>query len=279
MTRLKLTPFSEGCGVIVEDMQLAGLTDAQLILLRKAFVEHGLLFFRDQSLSPQEHLRFAKRMGTIVKNNFFTPVPGYPEIVEVRKEVSQQTNIGGGWHTDHSYDQEPAMGSILVARTLPATGGDTCFANLYAAYEALSPGLKMTLQSLRAIHSNEHLYGKDGYYSSTDLAEHLNGRDSVGRATHPVVITHPESGRKVLYVNPGHTLGFEGWSHSESAALLEYLYKHVDQSAFTCRFNWQPGSVAFWDNRCTWHFAQNDYQGQARLMHRVTLAGSSLLAA
>lgn len=273
---MQTTPFSTGCGVEVTDIQLSDLSPLELSSLRQAFTDHGLLFFRDQQLSPAEHLKFARQLGDIVINQFFKPVDGFSDIAEVRKEKTQETNIGGGWHTDHSYDEIPAMGSILVARELPASGGDTHFANLYAAYAALSPGLQQTLQSLRAIHSNTHLYGKDGYYSTTDLADQLTGMDSVGDATHPVIIKHPDSGRQALYVNPGHTIGFEGWSIKESRALLDYLYSHVDQPEFTCQFNWLPGSVVLWDNRSTWHFAQNDYQGQSRLMHRITLAGSPL---
>jgi taurine dioxygenase len=278
MSDLNVTAFSKGCGVLVNDLQLASMSEQQLSALREEFVEHGLLFFRNQQLTADDHLNFAHRWGELVLNKFFKPVAGHPDIAEVRKEKNQQTNIGGGWHTDHSYDEIPAMGSILVARELPVTGGDTRFSNLYAAFDALSPGLQKTLQSLRAVHSNKHIYGKGGYYSTTDLADQLGGEDSVGDATHPVVITHPESGRKALYVNPGHTIGIEGWSIAESKALLEYLYTHVDQPQFTCQFNWLPGSVVFWDNRCTWHFAQNDYQGQSRLMHRITLAGSQLSA-
>ena len=273
---MKIAPFSHGCGAIIDDIQLAGLDDTELRELRLALAEQGVLFFRDQQLSPDDHLAFANRFGRIVHNKFFQAVAGYPDIAEVRKEKTQETNIGGGWHTDHSYDAEPAMGSILVARTLPEQGGDTWFANLYAAYDALSPGLQKTLESLRAIHSNAHLYGKDGYYSTTDIANVLTGADQVGEAIHPVVIKHPESGRKALYVNPGHTINIEGWSIDESAALLDYLYTQVEQPQFTCHFNWLPGSVAIWDNRCTWHFAQNDYQGESRLMHRITLAGSAL---
>lgn len=268
--------FSAGCGAEVRGIQLATLSDAQLEDLRGAFTEHGLLFFRDQQLSPEDHLAFANRFGKIVVNKFFTPVPGYPGIAEVRKEKNQRTNIGGGWHTDHSYDAEPALGSILVARDLPASGGDTWFANLCAAYDALSPGLQKTLESLCAVHSNVHIYGKDGYYRGTDLAGQLGGVDSVGQAVHPVVIKHPRSDRRVLYVNPAHTIGIVGWSDADSTALLDELYAHVDQPQFTCHFNWLPGSVAFWDNRSTWHFAQNDYQGASRLMHRITLAGSAL---
>jgi taurine dioxygenase len=275
---MQVSPF-KNCGAVVSNLQLATMTDTELAELRNAFTEYGLLFFRDQDLPPQEHLRFANRFGSIVVNKFFKTSADSPQIAEVRKEKTQQTNIGGGWHTDHSYDVIPAMGSILVARTLPETGGDTKFANLAAAYDALPSDLKTKIEGLRAIHSNTHLYGENGLYRLTDLNEQLGGMDRVGDATHPVVIKHPESGRKVLYVNPGHTIQFEGWDFAESRALLDELYAHVTQPQFTCSFNWLPGSVTFWDNRCTWHQANNDYQGQARLMHRITLAGSALNAA
>ncbi|MFQ3325024.1 MAG: taurine dioxygenase [Pseudomonadales bacterium] len=273
---MKVSAFSAGCGAVVEDIQLAGLTDVQIVDLRSIFAEYGVVFFRDQELSPSEHHRFATRFGDIHINPFFKPVDGFTDIAEVRKEKGQKTNIGGGWHTDHSYDDKPAMGSILVARDLPAKGGDTRFANLAKAYDTLSDGLKSTLESLRAIHSNVHIYGKDGLYAGTDIAYTLSGSDKVGNAVHPVVIKHPESGRKVLYVNPAHTISFEGWSYEESRPLLDYLYAHVDKPETTCSFNWQPGSIAFWDNRSTWHFANNDYHGEARLMHRITLSGSVL---
>lgn len=276
---MKVTPFSEGCGALISGLQLGCLSEQEHEFVRQSFNDYGLVFFRDQKLTPQQHLKFANEFGEIVHNKFFNPVDGYHGIVEVKKEKDQQTNIGGGWHTDHSYDQVPALGSILVARELPSSGGDTHFANLYAAYEALSEGLKKILLTLKAVHSNEHLYGEGGYYSETDLADMLVGKDKVGSAIHPVVITHPESGRRALYVNPGHTIQFEGWSFDESRALLNYLYEHVAQPQFTCEFNWQPGSIAFWDNRSTWHFAQNDYQGEARLMHRITLQGTELKAA
>ena len=276
---MKITAFSEGCGAVVTDLQLANLTNDALVELRGVFAEYGLLFFRNQDLTPDQHLEFSERFGRIVINKFFKPTTEFPQIAEVRKEKNQQTNIGGGWHTDHSYDAIPAMGSILVARTLPKTGGDTQFANLAAAYDALSEDLKKRIENLRAVHSNTHLYGENGLYRLTDLSEQLGGMDRVGDATHPVVIIHPESGRKVLYVNPGHTIQFEGWDFTTSRALLDELYKHVVQPQFTCSFNWLPGSVTFWDNRCTWHQANNDYQGQARLMHRITLAGSALTAA
>ena len=275
---MQVSPF-ESCGAIVSDLQLANMTDTELTELRAAFSQHGVLFFRDQKLPPNEHLRFARRFGEIVVNKFFKTTILDPEIAEVRKERTQQTNIGGGWHTDHSYDAEPALGSILVARTLPETGGNTHFSDLAAAYDALPESLKKRVDGLRAVHSNTHLYGENGLYRLTDLADQLGGMDRVGDATHPVVICHPESGRKVLYVNPGHTIQFEDWDFDESRSLLDELYAHVNQPQFTSNFNWLPGSVTFWDNRCTWHMADNDYQGQMRLMHRITLAGTGLAAA
>ena len=276
---MKIVPFSPGCGAVVSDLQLSRMTDIELNQLRAAFAEHGLLFFRDQDFPPHEHLRFANRFGEIVDNKFFKTTAEHPQIAEVRKEKTQQTNIGGGWHTDHSYDDIPAMGSILVARTLPETGGNTQFANLAAAYDALPETMKKRLEGLRAVHSNTHLYGENGIYRFTDLADQLGGMDRVGDATHPVVVIHPESGRKVLYVNPGHTISIEGWEFDQGRELLDELFAHVNTPAFTCSFNWLPGSVTFWDNRSTWHMANNDYQGQARLMHRITLAGSPLKAA
>ncbi len=273
---MEIKPYSEGCGALVTNVQLADASDEQVEAIREAFVRHGVVFFRDQSLSPEQHLKFARRIGEIVVNKFFMPIPEIPEIAEVRKEKGQQMNIGGGWHTDHSYDVEPALGSILVARTLPDAGGDTWFANLAAAYDALPEGTRQKLETLRARHSNRHIYGEDGFYAQTDLSDRLNGQDAVGEATHPVVIDHPESGRKILYVNPAFTGEIEGMAREEAKELLEFLYQHAVQEAFVCRFSWEPGSVALWDNRSTWHFAQNDYQGQERLMHRITLAGGPL---
>ena len=276
---MQLKPYSLGCGMLVEGAQLADLSDGQIDALRQALATHGVLFLREQALSPSEHLRFAGRFGAVVKNKFFSHDDQYPEVAEVRKDPDQETNLGGGWHTDHSYDERPAMGSILVARQLPPAGGDTCFADLRRVYEDLSPGLQRTLESLEAVHCNEHVYGEEGYYQNTDLARYIGGTEAVSRAVHPVVIRHPENGHKILYVNPGFTLNFVGWTPRESQALLGYLFSQVNQPQYTCQFNWEPGSVAIWDNRSTWHYAINDYPGESRLMHRITLAGGELSAA
>jgi taurine dioxygenase len=275
---MEIHRYSAGCGALVRGIDLARFSESERHELWKVFLEHGVLFFEGQRLTPEDHIALARRLGTIVINEFFPESTAHREIAEVRKEKEQRTNIGGGWHTDHSYDPEPALGSILVARELPESGGDTLFANLYAAYESLSDGLKRTLSVLRAKHSNRHLYGAEGFYTKSDLGAQLKAGGQTSEAVHPVVITHPDSGRKALYVNPGHTIRFEGWSAAESQSLLQYLYAHVTKPEFTCRFRWTPGAVAFWDNRCTWHYAVNDYHGERRLMHRITLAGSPLSA-
>jgi taurine dioxygenase len=273
---IEVKKLSAGCGAEVLGVDLRNLTNSQMETVRQAYVDHGVIFFREQTLTPEEHIAFARRWGDIDINKFFPANGQYPEIAEVRKEKEQKTNIGGGWHTDHSYDASPAMGSILLARELPDDGGDTLFASMYAAYEALSDGMKKTLGRLRAVHSNAIAFGAAGFYKNSDQAGGFKGEGLVGEASHPVVITHPESGRKALYVNPGFTQRFEGWTDMESKPLLDFLYAHAVRPEFTCRFRWAPGSIAFWDNRATWHYASNDYHGHRRLMHRITIAGAPL---
>jgi taurine dioxygenase len=251
------------------------LTEAARETIRHALAQRGVVFFRDQSLTPDQHIALARQFGDINVNRFFSHLEGYPEIALVEKEPKQTKNIGGGWHTDHSYDRVPAMGSLLYARETPPRGGDTQFASMYAAYDALSEGLKQTLAGLRAVHSSRHVFGHmregmEGRLHNPELA--------IQDAVHPVVIRHPESGRKALYVNPGFTLRFEGWTDDESRPLLSFLYQHAVQPEFVHRFAWQPGSLAFWDNRATWHYAVNDYHGARRSMHRITLHGSPLAA-
>lgn len=275
-TGLQVRPLTGGCGAQLSGVNLAALSEADWQGIRQAFGEYGVVFFRDQTLTPEQHIAFAERWGEIDVNRFFTPHAEHPQIAMVTKTPDQTVNIGGGWHTDHSYDPQPAMGSVLVARELPAHGGDTLFANLAAAYDALSDGLRKTLASLRAVHSNRHVFGAQGVYRGGEREDAFANADLVGDAVHPVVITHPLSGRRTLYVNPGFTLHFEGWTVEESRPLLECLYRHAARPEFTCRFRWQPGSVAMWDNRATWHYACNDYHGQRREMHRITIRGESL---
>jgi len=275
-TTLKIEPLSPMCGSRIAGIDLNHLSEGDFQEMRSTLAQRGVIFIEDQTLSPEDHITFAKRWGGIDVNDYFPADARYPEIAEVRKEKDQKTNIGGGWHTDHSYDQIPAMGSVLLARQTPSTGGDTLFSSMYAAYDGLSDGLKQTLAGLRAVHSADHIYGPDGVYAATDIGSTLKGQSIRTGAIHPVVITHPDSGKKALYVNPAFTLRFDGWTREESMPLLSYLYAQAMRPEITCALKWRPGSVAVWDNRSTWHFAKNDYQGESRLMHRITVSGTAL---
>ena len=277
MGQIEVVPVSGGVGVEVHNVDIkSGIDAGTFDELRAAFVEHGLIFLRDQDITPDEHIAFAERWGEININRFFPRLDGYDQIATVTKEPDQTTNIGGGWHTDHSYDHVPAMGSILIARETPPVGGDTLFACMYTAYDTLSDGLKQTLEDMKAVHSSRHIFGEQSSYRDTMKDRFSNPEGATQDAVHPVVITHPESGRKTLYVNPGFTLHFDGWTAAESKPLLDYLYAHAVQLEHTTRFQWAPGSIAFWDNRCTWHYALNDYHGTRREMHRITIEGSPI---
>lgn len=282
MSSIEIRPM-EGVGVEIHGVDLAEeLPREDFQKIQDAFAEHGLVFFRDQKIDESQHIAFAERWASIDVNRFFAAHPDYPQIAIVSKEADQKDNIGGGWHTDHSYDREPAMGSILVARELPESGGDTMFASMYAAYDSLSDDLKAEIEGLNAIHSAHHIFGEgpDTYYKATDAGGGRIGNaataDTLTDVVHPIVITHPLSGKKALYVNPAFTTGIEGMEKAQADALLTKLYAAAIDSAHVHRFKWRPGSIAFWDNRATWHWALNDYQGQRRVMHRITLEGCAL---
>lgn len=268
-----------GCGANITGLDLARTGRREADILRRALFDHGVLFFRDQTLTPEQHIALAEQIAPIDVNRFFPAAPGYPVIAKVEKTAEQTVNIGGGWHTDHSYDAAPAMGSILVARDLPPSGGDTLFADLYAAFDTLDEATKAEVAGLRAVHGSAHVFGEKGAYAGTDQTSLAQGGIETPETVHPVIIKHPGSGRPVLYVNPSFTLRFEGRTREESLPLLTRLYAHAIQPDRVRRFVWEPGSVVMWDNRATWHFALNDYPGHYRLMHRITLAGDALAAA
>lgn len=279
---IQVSKAGPNVGAFVDGVDIGkGISSEEAAQLREALGTYGVLFFRDQDMEPSAHLAMAEQFGGVNVNRFFAHVDGWPSIAEVRKEPEQKANIGGDWHTDHSYDQIPALGSILVARETPKIGGDTLFSSMYAAYDYLSDGLKQTLEGLNAVHSSRRAFGKNAAYKEKgeDLEDRLGNADKATQdAVHPVIIRHPISGRKALYVNRAFTMHFEGWTEEESLPLLQYLYAHGGRPEFAYRFDWQPGSVAFWDNRATWHRALNDYQGERRLMHRVTVEGEPIAA-
>ena len=240
--------------------------------IRAAWLEHGVIFFREQELSSAQFMAFAQTLGTPVEYPFVKGLPGFPYITPVIKLEHERHNFGGIWHSDTTYLDTPPMGTLLLARELPPAGGDTLFANQYLAYEELSDGLKQTLAGLTGIASS----AKADVSKTREDRVKTDGRADAQKeysAGHPVVRTHPETGRRALYVNVGHTARFKGWTEAESAPLLEFLFQHQIKPEFTCRFNWRPGSMAIWDNRCTQHYPVNDYHGFRRVMHRITLAG------
>lgn len=248
------------------------LADDTVAAIRAALTEHQVIFFRDQELTPAQQVAFGRRFGPLNIHPYVTGMAGQPEVMEIIKEPSDKINFGGGWHSDMSFLETPAIGSILYAVELPEWGGDTLFASQAAAFDALSPGLQATLEGLNAVHSASREYSAQGHSAQKRGSMKVAEADGyVGEYVHPMVLVHPETGRKALYVNPAFTLRIEGWKTRESKALLDYLFEHSRYEAFTCRFAWRPGSVAFWDNRSVWHFALNDYPGQRRHMRRVTV--------
>ncbi|MDP3745923.1 MAG: TauD/TfdA family dioxygenase [Phenylobacterium sp.] len=273
MAGLKIRKLAGALGAELTGVDLSkDLSDAVVAEIRQAFVTHQVIFFRDQALTPERQLAFGRRFGPLNIHPYVAGMDAHPEVMEIVKEPEDRVNFGGGWHSDMSFLEHPSIGSILYAVELPSFGGDTLFASQAAAYDALSPGLKKTLETLNAVHSAGREYSAQGHSAqSRKTMKVVEAEGAVGEFVHPVVKVHPETGRKALYVNPAFTMRIEGWSRRESKALLDFLFEHSRYEAFTCRFAWAPGSVAFWDNRSVWHFALNDYPGERRHMRRVTV--------
>lgn len=276
---MEIKPLTTGLGAEVFGADLRDSSQHEGV--HQAFAEHALLVIRDQTLTPDDHLSFARSFGHINVNRFFRPVAGYPEIAEVLKEPDQKEAIGENWHTDHSYDQVPAMGSILHAIEVPPVGGDTAFASMHAAYMGLSPKMQEFLSGLTAHHGSAHAFGAAAVAGTEgkDTGRYQNSEAATQDAIHPVVIRHPLSGKPCLFVNPAFTTRIVGFSDTESDGLLRMLYAHAARPEFQARVRWQAGDVTMWDNRATWHVAINDYHGHRRLMHRVTVEGVALEAA
>ncbi|MEP3245437.1 MAG: TauD/TfdA family dioxygenase [Sneathiella sp.] len=272
---MKIVPFTGGLGAEIFD---ANLKDgAQFEAIKQAFTDYSVVTLRAQDITPDDHLHFARRWGEINVNRFFKTHDTHPEIALVVKEPDQTGAIGEEWHTDHAYDQIPALGSILHAIETPPFGGDTVFCSMGAAYDALSDLFKRMLEGLYAWNSSRHVFGASRAETEAAKTGRVGNADQATQdALHPMVIKHPLSGRKGLYVNPQFTTHIDGLSKPESDAILQMLYTHCQRPEFHCRVRWQEGDVTMWDNRATWHKAINDYQGHRRYMHRVTVEGCPL---
>jgi taurine dioxygenase len=269
---IDVAPIAGALGAEIAGVDLATeLGDGVMAEIRRAWLEHLVIFFRDQFLEPDAFLAFARRIGDTARYPFVKGIDGYPDIISVTKLPHETVNFGGIWHSDTVYLERPPIATLLVAREVPPHGGDTMWSNMYAAYDTLSPGMQRLLRGLRGVNSSaladvsktrEDRIRDDGF---DDHQEYL--------AEHPVVRTHPETGRAALYVNPAHTARFADMTVEESKPLLHYLFEHSTRPELTCRFRWSAGSLAMWDNRCAMHNPLNDYHGYRRSLHRITLAG------
>ena len=271
---LSIKPISGVLGAEIDGVDLAAdLSDGTIAEIRAALVEHHVVFFREQQLSPEAQMAFGRRFGELDTHPFVEGNATHPEVLDVITEPDDRANFGGGWHIDVTFLPEPDMASILYAIEVPEAGGDTLFADLHAAYDALSDTMKGMLEGLTCTHSAGPQYGDGGYSTKSKAMTTRNQEASHEAVTHPLVRTHPESRRPALYANPAFTTGIDGLRRDESGALLQFLYRHATHERFTCRFRWQPGSVAMWDNRSVMHHALFDYVGKRRVMRRITVKG------
>ena len=240
--------------------------------IREIFLKNSVIFLRNQALTSQQFMNFAMAMGEPIQYPFVKGFDDFPQIIEVKKLEHEKNNFGGVWHSDTTYLEKPPMGSMLLSKEIPPYGGDTLFACQYAAYESLSDTMQRLLEGLQGINSS----AKADVSKTREDRIKSDGNESLPKSfssSHPVVRTHPETGRKALFINTAHTTGIEGLTDKESASLLSFLFEHQVKPEFTCRWVWEPDALAFWDNRCAQHNPINDYHGFRRVLHRITLQG------
>jgi taurine dioxygenase len=265
---ISVTRIAGALGAEISGVDLASPSEEEVAEIRAAWLEHLVVFFRDQPISDDDFVAFARRIGPIGRYPFVPGIDGHPEIIAVLKEAHETVNFGGIWHSDTAYLERPPSATLLLAREIPPYGGDTLFANQYLAYERLSPGMQRMLEPLRAVNTSamaDVSKTREDRIAGAPVQDH--------ESVHPVVRTHPETGRRALYVNCAHTERFEGMTVEESRPLLQFLHGWQVRPELTCRFVWQVGSLALWDNRCTQHNPVNDYHGHRRRLHRITLEG------
>ena len=266
---IKVKPLSPNIGAEITGVSLAESLSSDVVdEIHSALMLFLVVFFRDQSLNPDQLQQVATQFGKPTPYPFVDGLDGFPEIIEVLKLPGEMENFGGVWHSDTTYLESPSMGAMLYAEEIPETGGDTLFASMYSAYQQLSMGMRGFLATLRAVNdANKSEIARSRTHRLSDSPQKNL------RAIHPVIRTHPETSKKLLYINRAHTTRFDGMTRSESEGLLNYLFDIQSQPEHCCRFQWQAGSLAFWDNRACQHYPLNDYQGQKRLMYRISLAG------
>ncbi|MEQ8693218.1 MAG: TauD/TfdA family dioxygenase [Pseudomonadales bacterium] len=266
--QLNKTWLTGSCGAVLHDVDIAKGVDQPLFeAIHGALMEHGVIFFRDQDITRDQHKAFGSLFGKLHYHPAAPGPEGHPEILIIHADENSTYSAGQGWHSDVSCDEEPPMGSILRLETVPETGGDTLFSNMYAAYEALSDRMKNLITGMTAVHSGKHVYAGRYNVSADKMVREYP------ESEHPMVRTHPVTKRPALFVNSGFTTHIVGMKPKESKAVLEHLYQHIALPDFQCRFHWEPSSIAFWDNRCVQHHAVFDYWPEVRHGERVTVAG------
>ena len=279
---IKVRPIASALGAEIHGIDLSEkLDDTTFATVRQALHDYLVIFFRNQRITPDQHLAFGRLFGEVETHAYAKGLPSHPEILPVIKEAEDRAaNFGGIWHSDVAFHEIPPMGQILYALEVPEAGGDTIFVNMYRAYEALSDTMKELLYGMKAVHTGQRSYGvsnsqvtlrQEKFSKSMDVKVK---EDASHEMVHPIVRTHPETGRKSLYVSAISIQRFDGMTKEESRPLLKFLKEHARRPEFTCQFRWKRHSIAFWDNRCTQHYALNDYHGHRREMHRVTIAGA-----
>jgi taurine dioxygenase len=266
---IEATRLAGSLGAEISGVDLAtDFGDEVMKEIRQALLDHLVIFFRDQKLTPVQQIAFARRWGEIYFYPLSPGLEGHPELLEIKKTPEEEKNVGGEWHTDQQFAPAPAMATILYAKQVPSYGGDTMFANQYLAYDTLSKGMKRMLEGMNTVCS---ILDQRNAGSSYNVNAPVNNKTVTA---HPVIRTHPETGRKALYIG-GHARRFEDMTEEESKPLLNYLMQHSTRAEAICRFRWRDGSMAVWDNRCTQHYAINDYPDETRVMHRALITGDA----
>lgn len=273
---IEVRPLSGALGAEIRGVDLSkAVDDATIAEMRRALLEHLVICIRDQVLTVEQHKAFGLRFGALDTHPYVKPLDGHPEVIRIIKEPSDKYAFGGSnWHSDVPFFDAPSMGTILYAREVPEYGGDTAFSNMYLGYESLSEGMKEMLAGMKAMNTAGMVYGPNPYMEKdSKTMQYLRSEKANAEVAHPVVRTHPETGRKSLFLDRSFTSRFEDMTREESLPLIEFLCKHATQPRFTFRLHWQKNTVGFFDNRCTQHIAINDYYGQRRVVDRVTMAG------
>ncbi len=274
---LEILPMSGHLGAEIRGADLAKLDDAVFAEIHQAFLDHAVIVFRDQTLGHEDQIAFGRRFGELDVHPIAVGMDQHPEMIRVLKPAGERASFGTSWHSDNTFFEKPSMASILYGVTLPPYGGDTLWASTEKAYETLSPGMKKVVDDLVAVHSARSAYDPrvtgEAKYRGEAAIQYRHSDIIDEEVEHPLIRTHPETGRRGIFVNPMFTLRIAGFGAAESEALLHFLYDHVTRPEFTCRLRWQPGTVAMWDNRATQHYAIDDYEGFERVMYRVTVQG------